>query len=185
MPRLSRFRLEFRVPLRSCPFSLRSTPPARWRGELGRWYSGIGLSGVLRCGTRVGSPVFPGFPSCSDAGFSDPATARHTSPVCGALVSSPVTPVTRHRPKFKDAMKRTRFRGSMSGFELTAYASCRPLGEHPSPSGSGVTTTQGSLPVERLHSLPPGLGPGWDSDETFLSIDVSSLSFRRFVEVPA
>ena len=126
------------------------------------------FSGRFPLWDRVGSPVFPGFPSCSDAGFSDPATARHTSPINGALVSSPVIPVTRHRPKFKDAMKRRRFRGSMAGFELTAYASCRPLGEHPSPSDFGDTTTQGSLPVERLHSLPPGIGTRSGTDETFL-----------------
>ena len=121
--------------------------------------------------------MFPGFPYCSDAGFSDPATALHTSPFNGALVSSPVALVTQHRPKFKDAMECTGFRGSTAGFELAAYASCRPFGTRFHPLGSGVTTTQGSLSVERLHSLPSGIWTRLESVETFLRFSLSVCLF--------
>lgn len=105
----------------------------------------------------MGSPVFLGCPFLFVRQGLRPRLAPLTLPFNGVWVSSLAILVTQDPAKIKDAMELGTFRGSILGFELAAYASCRPYGEHGHPLDFGVTTMQGSLPVARLHALPPGI----------------------------
>jgi hypothetical protein len=96
----------------------------------------------------------------------------------GAWVSSPLTPVTRSRPKFKDTIGMLAFSGLNSSASdslptLRAALSVRIR----DPAQSMLRRRKARFRWRGCTPFRPGFGPGWDSSEAFLPLKSLSSSF--------